>query len=62
MKYPRAVLGLGDDRLPSHEGSGLKYAVSVFQLAVFGLPSYEGSGLKLLDAAGIKCRVASPLA
>ena len=25
-------------------------------------PRYEGRGLKLLDAAGIKCRAASPLA
>ena len=44
-------------RLPSYEGSGLKYIELLKRASSRRLPSYEGSGLKYYNGAdGIECR------
>ena len=49
-------------RLPSHEGSGLKYLGDSMLFHLQRLPSHEGSGLKSPSAALAAASNVSPLA
>ena len=51
-----------NERLPSHEGSGLKYNNQFTFTKLRCLPSHEGSGLKSLTASIILLFGVSPLA
>ena len=48
--------------LPSHEGSGLKFAQKKNVHLSDGLPSHEGSGLKFGQERGLDLLHLSPLA